>query len=56
MLGRQYQGGPVPQGHILAKYRRFENWTTGDKRVAEDLRKLEVNFDAIRQVNSPCFI
>ncbi len=44
MLRRQYQGGSVPQGHILAKYRWFKNWTKRDKRRTKDLMKFEVPY------------
>jgi hypothetical protein len=45
MLGPQYRCGPVPQGHILAKYRLFNNWTEGDHTSTNDLMRLE-DFDA----------
>jgi hypothetical protein len=50
MLGRDYRGGPVPQGHILADYRRFDDWSEDDDRDTKDLLRLE-GFHA-RQVDS----
>jgi hypothetical protein len=47
LLAQEYRSrDKVPQGHILARYRFFERWLTGEHTPTSDLIQREGNFDS----------